>query len=175
MTSETLLNDIWSVYFHDPQDTNWNFSSYVRIGSINTVEEFWGYQSAIRPFLTRGTFFIMREHVFPCWDDPGNRDGETISLKISKDVVVQHWESIAIRLLGERLMTRHDAWDHVNGLSISPKKMFCIVKIWMRTAGVFINREEDFRLPDDYLSELVFSTNSENIKNNNNRMENTKM
>eukprot|EP00955_Chlamydomonas_euryale_P086436 364213-Chlamydomonas_euryale.AAC.12 len=35
--SEIFLNDLWSLYFHDPFDSNWTVTGYVKIGDIASV------------------------------------------------------------------------------------------------------------------------------------------
>ena len=38
--TQTYLNDIWAIYFHDPFDHNWDIKSHRLISTISTVEEF---------------------------------------------------------------------------------------------------------------------------------------
>eukprot|EP00798_Chlamydomonas_sp_ICE-L_P024992 gene24994-10652_t len=75
--SPLFLNDIWTVYFHNPQDHDWTYDSYVRLGNISTAEEVLAYIDIMREDVQNGMFFVMREHVFPCWDDPLNIGGTT--------------------------------------------------------------------------------------------------
>lgn len=164
--SETFLNDVWSVYFHDPKDSDWTYESYKRMGNVSTVEEFLAYCDILRPYVVHGMFFVMREHIFPCWDDPGNVNGETVSMKILKEHVGKTWESVACSVLGETFMADRKYWSYVNGISISPKRSFCIIKIWMAKPGLVNNRDDAF-IPHDYTGELVRSANADNIKNNN--------
>lgn len=167
--TEHLLNDIWSYYFHDPYDTNWNVESYHRLGNITCIEEFWPIHTNLKPKLHQGMFFLMREHVFPCWDDPFNKDGGCLSIKVLKDDLPDVWETLNIKLLGEivvkNLDKRESFWDHVNGLSTSPKRHFCIIKIWLKSAQVTL---EDLDLESTLTkhSEILFKLNSETISTN---------
>lgn len=164
-----FLNDIWSVYFHDISNPSWTMESYVRLGTMNTVDEFVAYRDAIETYITRGMFFIMREHVFPCWDDPFNINGETISIKILKCNVSDTWGHLAAHAVGEVFFGkgRDNLSCNVNGISISPKKSFCIIKIWMKTPGLIRELGDAVALPTDYTGDLVFTANSDSIKNNN--------
>ena len=37
MSSSTYINDVWSLYFHDPYDMNWDANSYKFITTISSV------------------------------------------------------------------------------------------------------------------------------------------
>ena len=172
-----FLQDVWTVYFHDPDDANWNLSSYVRLGDVSTLKDFWDYHGAVAKYLSRGMFFVMREHVYPCWDDKHNIQGGCISMKVLKDDMPAFWDYLVMNMLGERLFIPpekkdraavdedEDAWSVVNGLSVSPKRYFCIVKLWLRTEQ-FTERHH-FRLPVNYTGEVLYRANTDNIKGNN--------
>ena len=165
---ELFLNDIWTYYFHDPYDNNWNFDSYINIGTVSTVREFWKYQQRLADKFQNGMFFIMREHIFPCWDDEHNREGGCLSIKILKQDLELFWESVSMRLLGETILLpdfREVNWDQVNGISTSPKKHFCIVKIWLKSD--VINDSKMFRLPLTHHGDILYKSNNESIINNN--------
>ena len=81
----TYLNDVWAWYYHDPHDPQWTFDRYTRLGESSTVEEVLAYNDILRSSIPHGMFFVMREHIFPCWDDPSNLGGVTVSLKILMD------------------------------------------------------------------------------------------
>ena len=170
------------MYFHEPDDTNWNYNSYVRIGDMSTVEDFWDFNAAIAKYLSRGMFFVMREHVYPCWDDKHNIDGGCLSMKVLKEDMPAFWEHLMVRMLGEALFApppkgggggrggrgpavAEDAWSIVNGISVSPKRYFCIVKLWLRTED--FTHKRFFALPAHYNGEVLYKNNTDNIKNNN--------
>ena len=164
-TDCTDLNDIWSFYFHDPNDSNWNYDSYVKICDVSTVQEFVELNHLVKSKIYGGMFFLMREYVFPCWDDENNVKGGCLSLKITNDDVKDIWTSLAYRLIGETLLkdAQHqiDLWNNVNGISISPKKHYCIIKVWMK--DVNISDRNQFRLPSQVKGEVLFKTNQSSI------------
>lgn len=157
---EVFLDDIWCIYFHDPDDRDWTFSSYKKLSVLSSAEEFWGVQQRVREHVMKGMFFIMREHVFPCWDDPNNIDGGCLSFIVSKADVPQVWEVFCARLLTERLSKDPDKSQSVNGLSISPKNDFCIVKIWLSCTD--LDAAHHFWVPDGYDSS-IFTKNRAKI------------
>jgi hypothetical protein len=158
---DSLLNDSWTVYFHDPLNDNWTLESYKRLGDVSSVGDFLAMNSVINDFVSNGMFFIMREHVFPCWDDKHNIDGGCISLKVNGDHVASVWSELSKRLIGETLLKNDRDWSHVNGVSISPKRGFCIVKIWMSKEYV---RGDSIRIPEKYRGEIVYRSNRDNIQ-----------
>ena len=161
---EHILNDTWTMYFHEPSDTDWTMSSYVRLDQISSVERFWQVHEGVRKYLSRGMFFLMREHVFPCWDDSSNIHGGCVSIKVLKEDICVFWQEAVTRLLGEKIMLAEtsDAWSHVNGISTSPKRFFCICKLWLKD-DVFIDRKH-FDLPMRYHGEPLYRSNVENIR-----------
>lgn len=162
-----FLNDIWSYYFHDPFDANWTMNSYKLLVNVSTIQDFWCLHKLLKSKVHQGMFFLMREHIFPCWDDPLNKDGCCISIKVLKDNIQPFWETLCIRLLGETLIKEdvEKRWDVINGISTSPKKHFCIIKIWLRDAS--LNDVSLFNIPGNYHGEIIIKSNQENIEINN--------
>lgn len=165
-TDIDFINDSWNVYFHDPFDINWTNQSYVLISSIGNLVEFWQNMFSMKENLHKGMFFIMRDGVFPCWDDPGNINGGCLSIKILKEDVYPFWEDLCIKMLGETLLKNEsrDKWNVINGISTSPKKHFCIVKIWLKDNTL---NKNDFDISQSYYGDIIYKSNIENIHNDN--------
>lgn len=161
---ETYLNDVWCYYFHDPYDSNWTNESYKLLGTLSTVEEFWQHHMSLRNDASKGMFFVMRDYAFPCWDDAANVEGGCLSIKVLKEYVADFWEDICIKLLGETLLKEEhrDKWNTINGVSTSPKKHFCIIKIWVKDDT--IDSKDFFDLIPGYYGEILFKLNKENIQ-----------
>ena len=166
---DIYLNDVWSVYFHDPNDTDWNHSSYVNMGNISTVDDFWNHTMSNKETVHKGMFFIMREHIFPCWDDPSNITGGCLSIKVLKEEMHKFWEDLCIKMLGECLLVdeKKDMWNNINGISTSPKKHFCIIKIWLQNDD--FNKKEFFNLYPEYYGDIIYKSNIDNISNDGNK------
>jgi hypothetical protein len=172
---EHMLHDTWTLYFHEPSDTDWTMASYVRLEQLSSVESFWQVHEAVKKYLNRGMFFLMREHVFPCWDDPSNVEGGCISIKVLKDDLEAFWEEAVTRMLGESLIRPpragdaddDDSWAIVNGVSTSPKRYFCICKIWLKDGTK--TDKKNFFLPGKFHGEPLYRSNAENIRQNNER------
>jgi hypothetical protein len=184
--SKSWLQDVWSFYVHSPDETSWTLESYHRLGDVSTVEDLRAMHRAVAPFAAHGMIFAMREHVFPCWDDKSNIDGGCLSLKVPLGAVAATWDLLVKRVAGETLgATAATPWDAVNGLSISPKRGFCIIKLWLRadaypqppatapeaTAAAAAAASEGarrigamFKLPAGYHGDLIFRSNRENMQ-----------
>jgi len=160
---EVFLNDVWNVYFHDPFDVDWTTTSYIRLASIGSVDEYWENMSSMKSNVHKGIFFIMREYVFPCWDDPNNINGGCLSIKILKDNLADFWEELCIKLLGETLLKedKREHWNLINGISTSPKKHFCIIKIWVKDDT--LSNKDYFDIPPKYYGDILYKSNLENI------------
>jgi hypothetical protein len=167
---DVQLNDMWTLYFHDPNNEDWNLSSYQRLVDISTVHDFLKVTGCLKDKLKSGMFFMMREHIFPCWDDDNNVNGGCLSIKVAKDQVVSYWDTLCARMLGETLLSPDikDKWDVVNGVSISPKRYFCIIKVWLRTSEY--GDPKFFRIPESHYGDVIFRDNLENIQKNHDQL-----
>jgi hypothetical protein len=74
--------------------------------------------------------FLMRKGIYPTWEDPSNINGGCFSFKINNKMVYNTWKSLSYVLLGETLTTETMS-STITGITISPKKNFCIIKIWI--------------------------------------------
>jgi hypothetical protein len=168
----TYLNDMWTLYFHEADSSDWTLSSYVRLTDVSTVEEFWNMSSLIHQLVSDNMFFLMREGVYPCWDDVNNMQGGSISLKVPKTEAVRAWESICKRVLGECMVNVEEVdssnSSSINGVSISPKRYFCIIKIWLKDNK--LQRSEQFSLPSWYKGDLLYKSHIECIQANTDRL-----
>ena len=147
--SETFLNDTWSIYFHDPEEESWDDDSYHHICSVSTVEEFVHLHRHLKDAWSKGMFFIMREHIRPQWEDEHNRNGGCFSFKIMKEEVPAYWFELVSKVLGETMLNTEyrTKWDNICGVSISPKRSFCILRLWLSHQDFSDPAQYDFNAP----------------------------
>lgn len=127
------LDNLWTVYAHLPHDTDWTINSYKKLITTKHLEEFIAFNEMLPDVvISNCMLFIMKNDVKPIWEDKNNRDGGCFSYKISNSNVAQIWKKISYQLIGNNLL-RSDSnkKNNINGITISPKKNFCIVKIWL--------------------------------------------
>tara|TARA_B110000902_G_C14113830_1_gene515413 strand:- start:277 stop:771 length:495 start_codon:yes stop_codon:yes gene_type:complete len=131
--NEYSLNTKWILWFHSINDTQWNKKSYKNLFEINNLYDLKSVNDTITKLhLQNGMFFIMRDDIFPTWEDPDNRNGCCISFKIPGNVLYDEWNFIINRILTEDILKDKDFYEQINGISISPKKEFNICKLWLR-------------------------------------------
>jgi hypothetical protein len=75
--------------------------------------------------------FLMIEGIKPTWEDPKNRNGGCFSYKITNKHVLDVWKDLTFALTGGCISSNRAFVKAVTGITISPKKNFCIVKIWL--------------------------------------------
>jgi hypothetical protein len=76
--------------------------------------------------------FLFRSNINPLWEDPLNENGGCFSFKVYNNKVVNIWKLLVYSLVGETLCVKREHNNLINGISISPKRKFCIIKIWLK-------------------------------------------
>lgn len=127
------FKDGWTYYYHDLDNKKWDISSYhIIIKNITDPEQLVAINETIPETIVKNAMlFMMRNHIQPVWEDPHNCQGGYLSFKIPNKIVFYIWKSLVYALCGETLFVDKDINAFVCGLSISPKKTFCIIKIWL--------------------------------------------
>lgn len=151
------LANKWTIYFHDYENADWSHESYERLVVIETPTDFWTVFEMMKQKLVTGMFFLMKNKIFPKWDSHINEGTNYtfMSIKILKLRVESFAEHVFIRLLSEKLHKSNP--DCVKGVSVSPKKHFCIFKVWLSSEDPAITYEEsDFDIPDYYHGSIIF-------------------
>ena len=75
--------------------------------------------------------FIMKDNVTPVWEDKSNRNGGCFSYKVTNKNVYEVWRDLTYLLVGNTLSSNENFVSSITGITISPKKNFCIIKIWI--------------------------------------------
>ena len=128
--NEYKLSNKWNFYIHLQDVEEWDFSSYHNIQTIDNVEQAILLSDEINFDLIKKTMiFIMKNDIKPMWEDPENKQGGGFSFKVHNKNIEYVWKKLFFLLIGNTLSKEH---EFINGISISPKKSFCIVKVWMK-------------------------------------------
>jgi hypothetical protein len=140
MTTETTtsvesfhnLSDKWTLWAHLPHNTDWSMQSYIPISTFKTVEETIAVTETLPAILVENCMlFMMRDGIKPAWEDPKNRNGGCFSYKVSNKNVYKVWKDLTYVVVGGTISKQSGFVNCVTGITISPKKNFCIIKIWM--------------------------------------------
>jgi len=127
-----FLKNKWTLWAHLPHNTDWSLKSYIPIYTFSTVEETIAITETLPSHLVENCMlFISKQGIHPIWEDPKNRDGGCFSYKVFNKNVYKAWTDLTYRLVGESISSVPSFNDSITGITISPKKNFCIIKIWM--------------------------------------------
>jgi hypothetical protein len=132
MAKLTLLENTWSLWAHYPQDNDWSAQSYNKIYDFNSVEATIAITETIPEGVIKSSMlFLMKSGILPIWEDPKNRNGGCFSYKVNNKFVVDVWKDLTYVLVGKTISNDVKFLNAISGITISPKKNFCIIKIWM--------------------------------------------
>ena len=125
------INNRWCLWGHLPHNTDWGINSYINIATFDSVENTIAVTETLPEILVKNCMlFVMKQNILPMWEDPQNRNGGYFSYKISNKIVYEVWKKLTYALIGETICPEYGNFRLVSGISISPKKDFCIIKIW---------------------------------------------
>ena len=129
---EHSLSHKWVLWAHLPHNTDWSLNSYIKIAELSTLEKSIQTMNALPEGLVENCMlFMMREGIKPIWEDPNNRLGGSFSYKVINKFVNNVWIELSYCVVGNTISKNKAFLEKISGITISPKKNFCIVKIWM--------------------------------------------
>ena len=126
------LNENWTLWAHLPHNTDWSIKSYIPIFTFKTIEETIGITETLPQILVENCMlFVMKQGIKPMWEDSKNRNGGSFSYKVLNKNVYSVWKELTYVVVGSTISKHNSFVNCVTGITISPKKNFCIIKIWM--------------------------------------------
>lgn len=126
------LSDKWILWAHLPHDSDWSINSYKKVSTFTTVEHTIAVTETLPNILVQNCMlFLMKEGITPIWEDPKNRNGGCFSYKVTNKHVYEVWKELTYVVVGGSVSKLDSFVNKVNGITISPKKNFCIIKLWM--------------------------------------------
>jgi hypothetical protein len=146
------------LWYHSNTDINWTLDSYKNIASLSTIEDYWLYTNKLNNiYINNCMFFLMKEGITPLWEDESNINGGCISIKLQLPDAYELWCSLS-KYLAANILD-----EKINGISISPKKTFNIIKIWMREEIDMMS----YKLPSEFKLNnkiVLFRVHKKNIE-----------
>tara|TARA_A100001011_G_scaffold385250_1_gene458953 strand:+ start:990 stop:1535 length:546 start_codon:yes stop_codon:yes gene_type:complete len=129
------LSDTWTLWAHLPHDTDWSLKSYNKVFTFQNIEELITLNNTIpERMLKNCMLFMMKEGIKPIWEDSENREGGCFSYRIANKYIKNIWDELSYKMVGKTCSTNKELLNTINGITISPKKSFCILKIWLKTS-----------------------------------------
>jgi hypothetical protein len=127
---ETIkLNDIWVLWYHDPELKDYSLKSYIKVAYFTTSQQFWSVIDTIpKEAWECGMFFFMKQDYKPLWESEEHRNGGAWSKKIDATQSHTTFIDLMVHCITNELLI--DNKDSLAGISISPKGQFHIIKVW---------------------------------------------
>jgi hypothetical protein len=131
------LQDEWHFYLHLHNNNDWTINSYINMISFDTVEDAILLNDEINYDLIKKTMiFFMKKDIQPMWEDKHNKNGGCFSFKVSNKHIESVWSNVFYNVIGKSISKNNDVYDGINGITLSPKKNFCILKLWMKDCSI---------------------------------------
>lgn len=129
MTTHPLQSK-WTLWLHK-NDAKWAKKDYLNVVSFDNIETFWGIYNN-HPNLSVGTFYLMKDDIFPSWEDKKNKNGGRWSFIVRKHKVYQIWEELSMGIVGGYLL---DDIGLINGMEVqsNPRHGSGVIKIWINS------------------------------------------
>jgi hypothetical protein len=144
--------ETWVLWYHDPNDSDYSETSYIRILEITNVSDFWSVIEAISPQAwNSGMFFFMKQGIRPLWDAPENERGGAWSKKVDASDTHAVFVDCMVHCLANKFLKSQN--ECIAGVTLSPKGNFHIIKIWNTSSAIsdrkLLNPTLRMRLGDD--------------------------
>ena len=131
-----LLSDNWVLWAHLPHDTDWSLKSYYKIHTFDNIKDSILLNNSFKDdFIRNCMLFLMKKDINPIWEDSNNKNGGCFSFKVSNKEVPGIWKTLIYSVIGNTIADNKNFLKDICGITISPKKTFCIIKIWTRTCN----------------------------------------
>ena len=129
-----ILSDKWVLWAHLPHDTDWSLKSYYKIHKFSKiVDSILLNNSFSDDFIRNCMLFLMKDSINPIWEDPKNKNGGCFSFKVANKNVPELWKKLFFYTVGNTISENSNFLEDICGITISPKKTFCILKIWTKS------------------------------------------
>ena len=132
------LDNNYTLWMHMLYDNDWSITSYKKIYSFNTIEKAACLIENLNSEIIEKTMiFLMKNDIKPIWEVEENKKGGCFSYKITTCYIYELWKKMAYMLIGNSIIDDNIIVKNINGISISPKKNYCIFKIWINDLDNF--------------------------------------
>ena len=149
-----LTTGPWTAFYHEPEDETWGDKSYKPLQRIESYEALGTFLRELGSHkTTNGLLRIMRGDYSPLWENSANIRGGSYCLKVGRRSAVEVFTRY-IAAAAQGTCTKNPA-NEIVGVTISPKKGSCIIKIWNLNATAFKNPADILLLHDEVKEEEI--------------------
>lgn len=124
------LHSLWTLWFHN-SIKDWTIKGYTKLLNISNLEEYLYFLNNYNLLggINSNHFFFMRDNIKPIWEDPLNKNGGCISIKVEINKVEETWDILCTYIISESI---NDSLN-INGISICIKNPnYSIIQIWLK-------------------------------------------
>jgi hypothetical protein len=145
----------WTIYFHSPEETKWTLQTFINLGSMKTWHQFLSSMEVLKAeSFSDGMFFLMRDPSPPLWESHHHIRGGCYSFRCQKKDAAEVYVTYVIASM---LNVVSSAENRINGLSISPKRGFNIIKVWNADAQKFSQPSNLHAVSNIRESEIIYT------------------
>lgn len=153
-TTHAIPTGSWTVYFHEPEDKTWTLDSYKRVHSVSSWESLGAILRELGPHrITNGMLFTMKGDTSPLWENKANIRGGSYCLKVSRKTAAEIYQRYLAAAAAGIATTKPE--NAIVGVTMSPKKGFCIIKLWNASAKAFNNPSDIVILHEEIKTEEI--------------------
>ena len=150
-----IFNHNYRLWFHKLNDDNWEKKTYRMVYKFNNIQEFWKMYNNL-PVVNSYLLFLMKEDIFPTYEDPQNISGGCWSYRVQRKDLQNIWKLLCLALISNSI--GGDFKDKITGISINPKN--CVLKIWCSETPEK-EMELDFDIPNLDLTKYIIMNHKE--------------
>ena len=145
---------LWTLYFHDPEDTSYLMSSYSVIAVIDSWEKLWDtFETIGEDHFLSGMYFLMKDPFVQLWEDSKNKKGGVYQIKVTLEKAREGFETYcAAAILG---LIGTDTKNIIKGVSISSKQKHNIIKVW-NSEAVKYNKGTDIKVLSSITGDIIY-------------------
>ncbi|RNF24101.1 putative eukaryotic translation initiation factor 4e [Trypanosoma conorhini] len=133
-TGEMPLADLWCLFYLPAglgeciRENTYDPTLVFRVDSVAT---FWKvFNNVPRPTeMTISTLYFFRDGINPKWEDPGNRDGGILKIKLDSSRINEAWVYLLCRTIGESWS--RSVRDTVNGVALKVRDRAYLLEVWV--------------------------------------------
>jgi hypothetical protein len=153
--SSAIPTGPWTLYFHSPEETKWTLNTFISLGSMKTWNQFWSVMEVLRTdSFSEGMFFMMRDPSPPLWEHHNHICGGCYSFRCQKKEAADVYLTY---IIGAMLNVASPTENKINGISISPKRGFNIIKVWNTDAQKFNQPSSLYSISSIRESDIIYT------------------
>lgn len=142
-TGQHKLHVPYVLWYHSPNNRDYSIRGYNKFAECDTAEQVFSLFHEL-PTIFSGMYFFMKSGYYPIWEDAKIVDGHSWTIVVDQKCIDSAWFHIVMYLIGN---TFCDRMDDIVGVSASPKRNNCTIRIWCKNP--------DYQTTDSFPSDIA--------------------